>query len=60
MQFVRRAVDRLDPRYRDVLLCRAGASESETAAHLGLTRTTVKVRAFRARQQLRGALAAVR
>jgi len=59
-RFVRRAIDGLAPKYRDVLLCRAAESETETAARLGITRTAVKVRAFRARQQLRGTLAAVR
>lgn len=57
---VRRAVAALEPKYRDVLLCRVDASEHETAARLGISRVNVKVRAFRARAQLRGALAAVR
>lgn len=59
-RLVRRAIDRLDPMYRDVLLCRADASEDETAARLGISRINVKVRAFRARAQLRGLLEAVR
>jgi RNA polymerase sigma-70 factor, ECF subfamily len=59
-RFVRRAIAELEPMYRDVLLCRVDASESETAARLGITVTNVKVRAFRAREQLRDRLAAVR
>jgi len=59
-RFVRRAIARLDPKYRDVLLWRAEATDSETAAHLGISLANVKVRAFRAREQLRGALAQVR
>jgi RNA polymerase sigma-70 factor (ECF subfamily) len=57
---VRRAIAELDPKYRDVLLWRASATESETAARLGISVANVKVRAFRDREQLRGALAAVR
>lgn len=59
-RLVRRAIAALDPKYRDVLLWRASATESETAAGLGISVANVKVRAFRAREQLRGALAAVR
>lgn len=59
-RLVRRAVAALDPKYRDVLLWRASATERETAARLGISVANVKVRAFRARAQLRGALAAVR
>lgn len=54
------AVAALEPKYRDVLLCRAESTDAETAAQLGLTVTNVKVRAHRARNQLRPALAAVR
>jgi RNA polymerase sigma-70 factor, ECF subfamily len=59
-QFVRRAIATLEPKYRDVLLCRADASESATAARLGISLANVKVRAFRARQQLRRTLEAAR
>ena len=57
---VEAAVSELEPKYRDVLLWRASATESETAAGLGISVANVKVRAFRAREQLRGALAQVR
>lgn len=60
VDFVRRAIDGLEPRYRDVLRCRVDASDAETAARLGISRTNVKIRAFRARAQLRGVLAAAR
>lgn len=59
-RLVRRALAELDPKYRDVLLWRTSATERETAARLGISVANVKVRAFRAREQLRGALAAVR
>ena len=48
----------LAPKYRDVVLMRADHSETETAEKLGITVANVKVRAHRARAQLRAALAA--
>jgi RNA polymerase sigma-70 factor (ECF subfamily) len=56
---VRRALDGLDHKYRDVLLARADdASESEVAVRLGVSLANVKIRTHRARRQLRDALAA--
>jgi RNA polymerase sigma-70 factor (ECF subfamily) len=51
----------LDEKYRSVLeLCvRDGKSELEAARVLGITRGTVKIRAFRARQMLRERLASM-
>ena len=54
---VREAVGALPPLYRDVLLARADASEAEVAAALGISVANVKIRAHRARKQLREALA---
>jgi RNA polymerase sigma-70 factor (ECF subfamily) len=56
---VREAVAELAPPYRDVLLARIDSTEPEVAARLGLSLANVKVRAHRARQQLRDALAGV-
>ena len=42
--------------YRDVLMMRTEMTEHETAARLGITVANVKIRAHRARQQLRDAL----
>ncbi len=53
---VRKAVAMLAPPYRDVLLARAESSESEVAASLGISISNVKIRAHRARKQLREAL----
>ncbi len=53
---VREAVDTLAPLYRDVLLARADSSEAEVAASLGISIANVKIRAHRARKQLREAL----
>jgi RNA polymerase sigma-70 factor (ECF subfamily) len=53
-----RALMELDPKYRDVVLLRADHSETETAEKLGITVANVKVRAHRARAQLRAMLAA--
>lgn len=50
---VQRAIGELAPPYRDVLLARAEASESEVARRLGLSIANVKVRAHRARKLLR-------
>ena len=49
---------KLDPKYRDVMLMRADATETECASRLGITVNNVKIRAHRARKQLRDALAA--
>jgi RNA polymerase sigma-70 factor (ECF subfamily) len=54
---VRGAVAQLEPPYRDVLLARAESSEVEAAEQLGISVANVKVRAHRARKQLRDALA---
>ena len=43
----------LDPKYRDVIVLRTELSEAETAERLGITVANVKVRAHRARAQLR-------
>ncbi|MEO8702188.1 MAG: RNA polymerase sigma factor [Kofleriaceae bacterium] len=44
--------------HRDVFLLRAGdCSEHEIAVHLGISRANVKIRGYRARQQLRARLA---
>lgn len=56
-RLVREAVGALSPLYRDVLLARADSSESEVAASLGISVANVKIRAHRARKQLRSALA---
>ena len=53
-----RLVMELAPKYRDVVLMRADHSETETAEKLGITVANVKVRAHRARAQLRAALEA--
>lgn len=45
----------LDPKYRDVVVLRTELSEAETAQRLGITIANVKVRAHRARAQLRAA-----
>lgn len=56
-QIVRDAVSSLEPPYRDVLLARAEASEAEVAHCLGISIANVKIRAHRARKQLRAVLA---
>ncbi|HUS30001.1 MAG TPA: sigma-70 family RNA polymerase sigma factor [Kofleriaceae bacterium] len=53
---VRKHIERLDPLYRDVLIARADATESEVAVCLGISVANVKIRAHRARKQLRDAL----
>jgi RNA polymerase sigma-70 factor (ECF subfamily) len=53
---VRDAVAELEPPYRDVLIARAHATEQEVAACLGITVANVKVRAHRARHQLKTVL----
>ena len=52
----RRALDQLAPKYRDVVLMRTELTEHEVAARLGLTVANVKIRAHRAREQLRAAV----
>jgi RNA polymerase sigma-70 factor (ECF subfamily) len=54
---VRAAISTLSPFYRDVLLARAHATETEVAAQLGISLSNVKVRAHRARKQLQELLA---
>jgi RNA polymerase sigma-70 factor (ECF subfamily) len=56
---VRNAVSSLAPRYRDVLLARAESTEVEIAASFGISVANVKIRAHRARKQLRDVLAPV-
>ena len=56
---LRAALASLPPSYRDVVTARAEATEPEVAARLGLSVANVKVRAHRARKQLRLALAAL-
>lgn len=53
----RRVLDQLAPMYRDVVMMRTELTEHQTAAQLGITVANVKIRAHRARQQLRDALA---
>jgi RNA polymerase sigma-70 factor (ECF subfamily) len=54
---VTQALAELTPSYREVLTARLEASEAEVARQLGITVTNVKVRAHRARRQLRERLA---
>lgn len=53
---VRDAVQELEPLYRDVIIARAYASEAEVAECLGISVANVKIRAHRARHQLRTVL----
>lgn len=53
---VQRALDELPASYRDVLLERVDATESEVARRLGISVANVKIRAHRARKQLRQTL----
>jgi RNA polymerase sigma-70 factor (ECF subfamily) len=48
-------LDALDPKYREVVVLRTELSEAQTAARLGISVANVKVRAHRARAQLRTA-----
>jgi RNA polymerase sigma-70 factor (ECF subfamily) len=48
-------IETLDAKYRDVIVLRTELTEVETAERLGITVANVKVRAHRARQQLRDA-----
>lgn len=50
-----RLLDELDPMYRDVVVLRTELSEAQTAERLGISVANVKVRAHRARAQLRTA-----
>jgi RNA polymerase sigma-70 factor (ECF subfamily) len=50
---IQAALTTLEPKYRDVMLARADATETETAARLGISVGNVKIRAHRARKQLR-------
>jgi RNA polymerase sigma-70 factor (ECF subfamily) len=54
---VQRALAELPPSYRDVLLERVDATEPEVAKRLGISVANVKIRAHRARKQLRQTLA---
>lgn len=56
---VARALVELSPAYREILTARLEASEAEVARRLGISVTNVKVRAHRARRQLREKLADV-
>jgi RNA polymerase sigma-70 factor (ECF subfamily) len=55
---IQAALATLDPKYRDVMLMRADATEAECAERLGITVNNVKIRAHRARKQLAEKLAA--
>ncbi|HEY6035740.1 MAG TPA: RNA polymerase sigma factor [Kofleriaceae bacterium] len=48
-------LETLDPMYRDVVVLRTELSEAQTAERLGISIANVKVRAHRARAQLRTA-----
>ena len=52
---LRRALERLDPAYREPLLLQVlhGYSQKEIAAHLGISTAGAGTRLFRARQKLR-------
>ncbi len=52
-----RVLDQLGPKYREVVMMRTEMTEHETAARLGISVANVKIRAHRARKQLREALA---
>jgi RNA polymerase sigma-70 factor (ECF subfamily) len=57
-EMVRAAIAGLDDKYRDVLTLRADdLSDAEVAAQLGVSVANVKIRAFRARLQLKDVLA---
>lgn len=57
---VQRAIETLAPKYREVITRRATSSEAEIAGQLGISVANVKIRAHRARRQLRDQLACVR
>ena len=50
------ALRALQPTYREVLLARVDATETEIAARIGITVANVKIRTHRARKQLRATL----
>lgn len=53
---VRGALDELAPNYRAILLARSTATEVDVAKQLGISVGNVKIRAHRARKQLRATL----
>lgn len=53
IDLIQRALERLAPKYREVMLERAVSTENETAEKLGISVANVKVRAHRARKALR-------
>jgi RNA polymerase sigma-70 factor (ECF subfamily) len=55
---VERALRELQPTYREVLLARVDATESEIAARIGISVANVKIRTHRARKHLRATLEA--
>lgn len=55
---IERALGELQPTYREVLLARVDATESEIAARVGISVANVKIRTHRARKQLRATLEA--
>ena len=59
-RYVQEAIAALAPKYREVLLCRVDATEGETAERLGISVANVKIRAHRARKQLRETLETAR
>lgn len=54
---IEQALRALQPTYREVLLARVDATESEIAARIGISLANVKIRTHRARKQLRASLA---
>lgn len=54
---IREALAQLAPKYRDVMMLRSEVTEAETATRLGISVGNVKIRAHRARKQLRDAVA---
>lgn len=59
-RIVAQALAGLDPKYRDVMLTRVDSTETETASALGISVANVKIRAHRARKQLRDVLEPLR
>lgn len=57
---VQQAIETLAPKYREVIARRGASSEAEIATVLGISVANVKIRAHRARRQLRDQLACVR
>jgi RNA polymerase sigma-70 factor (ECF subfamily) len=56
---IERALRGLQPTYREVLLARVDATESEIAARIGISVANVKIRTHRARKHLRASLEAI-